>query len=437
MNIKRVSGWVLGVASLAVLAACGGSGSSGGDAQVRVINATRTHASIDLQSTSTSGSTTTATKLVSAVGKAGVSGFVNLGAGNYTVQVTDAGSQSALATAGPSVAKDSSYVLLAYESNGSVKAAWLGENDTLPAAGATYVRVYNAATDAGAVDVYVTSPTADLASVSSPSFSLASSSTPQSTAVTAFTPGTYRVRVTASGNRSDLRLDMPSVVLGDQQLDTLLLMPAAGGALVDGAVLVQKGTYAQTSNGNARVRLVSGLASGNFTASVGGLAVEADTLSPSIGSYVTVPAGSAPWNVAINGNAASVPQITLAAGSDNTLLLTGTAAAVTVNRIDDDNHAPATSGSVNIRLVNALSGTASSLSMAVDFGLVANNVVAGTASAYKSVTGNSSMRLEVTSPLSVTPISLQSSLNIPSGGVYSIFVVGDAATPATTVRRDR
>ena len=68
---------------------------------------------------------------------------------------------------------------------------------------------------------------------------------------------------------------------------------------------------------------------------------------------------------------------------------------------------------------------------------MANNVAAGASSGYKGVTGNTSMRLEVSSSLSPTPISLQTALNIPGGGVYSIFVLGDPAAPITSVRKDR
>lgn len=426
----------MSLASLFLLSACGGSGNSGGDAQVRLINATRSHPSIDLLTTVTSSSTSTSTRRISAVATNTASAFVSLAAGSYTVQVTDAGLQTALGSSGPTVAKESSYVLLAYESNGVVKAAWLGENDTLPSAGSSYLRIYDAAADAGALDVYVTAPTTDLATVASPNFTLSALSTPQSTAVLSFTPGSYRVRVTASGNRSDLRLDMPSVTLGDQQLQTLLLTPTVGGALVDGATLVQKGAYAATANGNARVRVVSGVPGTTVAASVAGTRVEAGVVSPSIGSYVTLPATSAAWTVTVNGNAASVPPITLAAGSDNTVLLSGSAAAATVSQLVDDNHAPTISTNANLRLVNALSGGSAGLSLAVDFGLLANNVTPGTASGYMAATGNTAMRLEITSPLSSTPVSLMTGLNIPGGGVYSIFVLGDSAAPTTTVRKD-
>ena len=53
------------------------------------------------------------------------------------------------------------------------------------------------------------------------------------------------------------------------------------------------------------------------------------------------------------------------------------------------------------------------------------------------MTGNTNMRLEVTSPLSTAPISLQPALPVPGGGVYTVFVLGDVNAPVTSVRKDR
>lgn len=427
-------------ATLLVLAGCGGSSSSSssGNAQLRVINATRTHASIDLSSAVLTSTTTgTATKPISAVARQSASATTSLAGGSYSLQITDAGSTTTLASTSPTLTKDQSYSLLAYESGGVVRVALLGENDTAPAAGSSAVRIFNAAADLGAVDVYITAPTVDLATVSAPSFALAASTSVQSTTTLTFTPGTYRVRVTASGNRDDVRLDIPSTTFADQKTTTVVLTPTLGVGLVDGAVLVEKGDFASFANTKARVRLVSGVSGGTVTASAGTSTIEAGALSPSIGSYVVVPSGSAAWSVNIGGRAASVPPITLAAGSDNTVLVTGTTAAASASLLVDDDHAPAVSSNVNLRLINGLQPGSAGLSLTVDFSLVANNVAAGASSGYKGVTGNTSMRLEVSSSLSPTPISLQTALNIPGGGVYSIFVLGDPAAPITSVRKDR
>ncbi len=411
-----------------VLAACGSGGSDSGNGNVRMLNLTRSHASLDLL--------VAGTKQISATPANGASTYTGVGSGNNSLQVTDAGTQTALVTTAPTVAKDQSYSLLVYESNGTLRTAWLAENDTAPAAGSSNFRVFNVATDAGALDVYVLAVGASLTAGTTPYFIMSGSGTSQITAYLSFTPGNYRVVVTASGNQADVRLNMPSVTLADAGLTTLLLAPTVGGGLVDGGVIAQRAAFSATPNTNARVRVVSGVPSALVTANAGSTVVEAGAVQPN-GSYVTVPSGSATWAVTVAGTAAAVPPITLVAGSDNTLIITGTTAASTARMLGDDNHAPTVTSNVKMRLLNGLSGGNAGLQMSIDFVLAASNVTPGTASIYKTVTGNTNMRLEVNSPLSTAPISLQTALPVPGGGVYTVFVLGDVNAPVTSVRKDR
>ena len=88
----------------------------------------------------------------------------------------------------------------------------IAEDTAAPAAGTASLRVFDAATDAGAIDVYVTDPAVDITTLTSPTFSFSSSTSLQASGFLSIAPGTYRVRVTGAGNPADLRLDMPSVV---------------------------------------------------------------------------------------------------------------------------------------------------------------------------------------------------------------------------------
>ena len=423
-------GWLAAgmlLAGVVALSGCGGSSSSQG--QVRLINATRSHASLDLLSDST--------RVISAVAANAASGYAGVDAGSATLQVVANGSSTALLSSGPTITEDLSYALVAYESGGTLKSAWLAENDSTPTSGTAQLRVVDLAPDAGALDVFVTGIDTVLTSATVPTFTLSASTSVQSTVLLAVTPGTYRVRVTAAGNVADLRGDITQLTLGEQKIVQVLLLPTVGGGLVDMAALVEKGAYAATPNGNARVRLVSGVAGGTVAAAAGTTLVEAGAVSPTIGSYVTVPAGTAPWAVTVAGVAAAVPSLTLAAGSDSTLLVTGTTTAAQAVLLADDNHAPALSTNDNMRIVNGLAGGNAGLSLTVDFALLASNVLPGTASGYKTVAANAALRLQVDSPLSVTPVSLQTGLNVTGGGVFSVFVLGDASAPVTVLRRDR
>jgi hypothetical protein len=411
------------------LAGCGGNNSGSDTAQLRVVNATASHASIDLLVNSSTA--------IAATAKDAVSAYTTVASGGPTIQVDDAGATVALATLAPTLSKDQHYAVLVYESGTGVRTAVLGEDNTAPSAGTAALRIFDASPDAGSLDVYVTDPATDITTVS-PTFTLSSPfSATQVTSFLTFPTGTVRVRVTGTGNASDLRLDIPSVALASQALITVLVTPSTGGVLTNGGALVQQGGYAATRNATARVRVAAAV-TGNASvgATSGTTVVSTPTTSPAVGSYVVVPAGVA-LAVSVNGASVQVPGGGPQAGSDSTLLVYGSAAAPTVTVIADDNHLPSTTTAVRMRMVNGVTGSATPLTLAADFGVVAANVAPGAASPYGSVAANTAMRLEVTSPSGLAPVYTESALSIPAQTVFTLFMLGDAAAPSHVLRRDR
>jgi len=125
------------------------------------------------------------------------------------------------------------------------------------------------------------------------------------------------------------------------------------------------------------------------------------------------------------------------AGSDSTLVVYGSAAAPTASLIADDNHLPTTTGNLKLRLLNAVTGAASPLTLDAAFAVVASNVSPDTASPYASVASSTALRVDVFSPASLTPIYSDPALSVPGNAVYTLFMLGDAATPIPLLRRDR
>jgi len=420
------------VGTAIMLSACGGGGDgSSGTASVRLANATTTHASIDLLANGASS--------VGATPIDSVSVYVNVDAAGPALQVNDGATLSALGTIAPSLAQGGHYVVVVYESGGSVRITLVNEDIAAPAAGTASLRVVNTATDAGAIDVYVTDPATDITTLSSPSFSLASSTTLQTSTFLSFAPGTYRVRVTGAGNPADLRLDVPAVDLASQEVASLILTPSIGGTLVNGAVLAEQGAYTAAPNPNARVRLAAATTGGaSVSASAASAVIGSNVVSPSVGGYVVVPAGSA-LNVTVNGASVGAPAAPLVAGSDATLLVYGSAAAATATLIADDNHLPAVNSNLKLRLLNGLTGAAQPLSLDAGFAVVASNVAPGTASPYAVVASSTALRIDVFAPSNLVPIYTDAAapLSVPGNAVYTLFILGDAATPIPLLRKDR
>ena len=423
--------WLAIVSSCAALAltACGGGGGSSDTASVRVANATLGHASIDLLVNG--GAAVGATAIDQ------VSGYAVVAAGSPALQINDSATGSALATLAPSVGKDGHYVVVAYESGGVVRTTVIAEDTAAPVAGTASLRVFDAASDAGAIDVYVTDPATDIATLTSPTFTFPASTSLQASGFLAIAPGTYRVRVTGSGNPLDLRLDMAAVTVTNQQIGALFLTPTVGGTLVNGAALVQAGAYTAGRNVNARVRLAAAVTSpATVSANAGGAPIAANVVAPSVGGYVLVPAGTA-INVSVNGTSVAAPAGTPAAGSDSTPLVYGNAAAPTASLIADDNHLPATAGNLKLRLLDGVTGAASPLTLDAAFAVIASNVAPGTASPYAVVASSTALRIDVFSPTSLTPIYSDPALSVPGNAVYTLFMLGDAAAPIPLLRRDR
>jgi hypothetical protein len=414
------------------LSACGGGGSSN-NGLVRMVNATLNHASLDLLSS--------ATPVVQGTAKDTVSAYAGVAAGSPTLQVNDAGTATALTTIAPTISGSLHYSVVVYESNGSVKAAVLGDDNVAPAVNSVQLRIFDAAPEAGALDVYVTAPGAAL---TTPSFTIPAAASATTSALLSFSAGTYEIRVTGQGNQNDLRLDIPSVTLTSQQIATVLFTASSGGVLVDGGVLVQQGAYSASRNPNARVRLATGVINSAQVGAVAGgnIVISPPVASPAVSAYAVVPATST-LAVNVNGTVTNVPNANLTAGSDSTLLVSGDPAAPVTTLITDDNHLPSTNQQYKMRLVNGGAGTAAvPLTLTADFGLIAASVGVNTASTYGIGTGSTASRLDLTPPI-LAPLT---ALNLVNNAVYTVFVLGDPAQltvlnngtlPPMILRRDR
>jgi hypothetical protein len=233
-----------------------------------------------------------------------------------------------------------------------------------------------------------------------------------------------------------MRLDIPSFTLTGGQNATVLLTPTVGGTLANGSVLVEQGSYSAFANTNVRIRVAAAVTSGaSVTASAGGVTIASGLVSPAVGAYTIAPAGAA-LNITVGGNSVAAPAGSLAAGSDLTLLVYGPSGSASANLIADDNHLPSVVSNFKIRLLNGITGAATPLTLDANFGVVASNVLPGTASAYAVVGASVATRLDVISPSSPTPLYSESNLNVPGNAVYTLFMLGDAAAPIHLLQRD-
>jgi Domain of unknown function (DUF4397) len=400
-----------------LLSACGGS-SDDGSAQVRLINMTQA-TSLDVY--------TGSDKFISAIAVSAVSGYTSIGEGSYTANFKATGASSTLLSQTKSWSKDTKYTMIAYERYGAVKAVQITENQSAPSSGSASVNFYNLATDAGAVDVYVTDTSVtSLTGLSATASSIAASS---SSGYIEIGKGSYTVWITAAGDKSDVRLKTSSITLADQQIATLTLAPTTGGVLVDGVLSTQGGDVAFYRNAYARVRVVAALTNSTVVAATADSTTLASALqSTSVGSYVQVTAGSPTITVTGAGTTISSAAQTLTAGYDYTLLVYGDMSGTpTATLLVDDNRISDTSTSyAKVRLVHAVVGLDSTLTLYVNSSAKASNVSYGGASDYASLAATTSATVQVLSPSAV--VYSGADVTFSTGATYSLFMVGTSSS---------
>ena len=437
MNIAfRIARLLVVSSLLAALVACGSKGSGGSSsANVRLVNAT---SSATLSLNLASASSTSYTAQITAIAAGAGSAYNGLTGGAYSANVvTSTNTLTPFTTAGFGFTGGTNYSVLAFERSGSVNAVNIPDTQVAPATGYANFRVYNTSLDAGVLDVYVLDTAAALGAGTAPTLSglgagIASASTP-------IPAGTYKVIVTAAGNQNQVRLNIPSIALADQQLLTLALISTTGGALVDGAAINQGGAVTMYRNNQARLRVVAAVgATLPVSATLGAQSLlGTGVLSPSVGTYALVSSGNQTLGLTINGVPSS-SALLLAAGGDYTVLVYGAGASPAVTTLSDNNQALPSIGSLlNFRLINGLIGLNGTLALSLNYTQVATAVLPGKASAYGEVVSSAAPLIQLTASDPSFASYSTTGANLVSQGVYTMFVLGSPAVPVITIVKDR
>ena len=408
----------------ALLSACGGGSLPSEDGNLRLVNATSEFSSLDLFQTNSA--------FITGVTPLSASGFAGLKNGNYSIDVRATGSGTALVTTSVSLAKKDFQTVVAYSNAGSMALAVLSDKESDPSSGNAKIRLFNAASgDTGGLDVYLTSAACSTIANSGSAPFAASLSGLQATftQVTASTTP-YHVCVTTPGDKTELRIDIPSLLLSNQRIVTVILSRSAGGFLVNGMTIDQQGAVAQTLGGSARVRVAASRSPAvTVDVDVNGTHVAAGLTTPNVSPYAVVAAGT--LTIKINGvTLTPATPLSLLPGADATLLLTGTTPTVTLLP-DDNTTSSSTTRPVKLRLVNGLNGSNGTATLTVDNGVIGNGATFASASSYSFLPASAALaRVEARS--GTVQLYLATNVTFSSGRVYSLFLLGDASVAPNT-----
>jgi hypothetical protein len=432
MRIRLRLCLVLAVLAALSLSGCD-SGSSSDHAQIRLLNASPGYTSLDLYANGEDDDTDQ--QRIAAVAFDSVSAYTQIDSGTYNVKFKRASVTSTLQTlSAQQLADDTHSTFIAFGSTGHFSAVQLSDDVTAPDSGLVKVQLLNAA-EAGTLDVYLTESSVSLDDAT-PVFAAV---TPAGTgALTTIDSGDYRLRVTGSSDPDDLRLDVPVITLDSKEVVTLILTATEGGVLVNVLLLPQQGNITRFANTKARVRGAVGIANGTqVTLRAGGVTLLNNNAVGVVGAYAQVEAGSTAIGLGVNGAAVTVPDQTLTAGGEYTLLVWSSANGTQTTLISDDNRLPSASGKAKVRVMNGLSALNVPVTMFVNFFPQVENIAVGQASAFAEVDDGTDYQLDVSNTDTADPLLTKTGVTLQASGVYTLFMSSSGGTISGTLRKDR
>jgi len=413
-----------------------GCSKSDGNAEIRVLNTSIDYSSLDLYL----DNGTTNTREITAAASGALTDYLGVGAASYTVEFTSNNVQSSLKSVDENLAKNTHRTYVAYGNSGKFGTLEILEDQDAPSASYTKVELLDAALDAGSVDVYLTDPSVALTN-SSPTFAGVAGGTIASAGFVTINSGTYRIRVTAAGSQTDIRLDsVTGITFTSQEILSIVVTGSGGGVLVNATVLPQQGTQTVVNNPYARVRAAAGIPSGsNLTATLGGTNLLGAAAANTVSQYTLVTAGTQTLNLTFSGAALPASSQVLTAGDDYTVLvLNGTGVSgTTTTLITDDNRLPSTSSYAKIKLVNAMSALGDPVSLNVNYTPVASAIALGSASPSTEVTAGTNSEIDTVDANTSTTLFTNTTATLNGSGVYDLFMFGSSAAPVGALRINR
>jgi hypothetical protein len=403
-------------------------------ARLRVLNVSVGYDSLDLYTNN--GTSPADVQQFVGVAQGTASAYTSLTAASYVMKFRRSGTVGALHTQAVTFAEDTHVTYVAYGTTNRFALQALDEDVEPPDPGYTTLRILNT-TSSNELDVYLTGPADSLDDVS-PDFLAAAPGT--LSVATVLGSGSYRLRITRSGDKTDLRLDVPGIVLESGGVASIVISDTAGGMLVGAVLLPQQGEPVSFANQTVRIRGAVGLSSGAaVTVNVGGTSILAERPARSFigATYTTLPAGTATATVLVDDAVVASAPIELLPGRDYTLLAWDSGGAIQVAPVTDDNHV-AIGERARIRLVNVMSGLGAPLNLSVNYLPVAEYIELGTASGYADIDPGTDFRLDVSNAQSLEPLLTRESGTLKAGAVYTFLLAGGGAGPvAGTLRQDR
>ena len=195
-------------------------------AQLRVVHASPDAPNVDVLLDNAPVLTNVAYKVASS--------YLEVPSGSRNLKVRATGTSTVVIDQNGTLDQNGFYTVLATGRVASIAPLVLTDDQTSPASGKIRLRLVHASPTAGNVDIYVTAPTADIATATPTLANVAFRAASNYLEVPA---GTYRVRITPAGTKT-VAIDVNNVALAAGQVRTAVAVDAPGGGAPLGAILL-------------------------------------------------------------------------------------------------------------------------------------------------------------------------------------------------------
>lgn len=432
MSLPRVLIAALCTVAL-LLTGCSKSGGGGGNAEFRVFNAFTEASAVNV--------TVAGTVVATGLGFQGMTHYISVPNGSQNILVTVVGAVSPLVNITSSLGSANySYILYGTSQLLGTTLAIDTVND--PGNGMFAVRLLNAAAGAGALDLYITLPGADLTNTAPTIANVAYGGLTSFVAVN--TAPNFEIRFTSVGTKTVI-FDTAPRVFAEHSGTTIVAYSKGSGSLINVALLNDDTTGTGTILDNllARYKIINvSQVPSPLNVFVDGNLQLSNIPYTGVSNYQQTSAGTRTFTVQAQATpAANLLTLTptLSAATDTSIPLVGPAGALNGVVLTDNNQPPA-AGSAGVRFVNT-SVDIASVDVYVNFSKQVSALASNTASSYLNLTAASvsgtNYEFDFNIAGTTTPVLKMQSVLLTSPHKYTVYLAGPAASLQGIVTQDQ
>jgi len=393
-------------------------------AQVRVLNLIEDSGGVDVQINGAPAFTNVAFQTAT--------GYQTYDNASTTFTVTLSGTTTTVGSFSFPLGGEQPYTLLVYGTTLSPLITLVSEVASAPVNGNVQLSVFNASQNAPNVDIYVTAPGVDIATVNANFYGVGYGGTSLNIALP---PGNYQILVTNGGTKTVIydsggQVYTPNIAL------SFITYSLGSGTLVNAAVLQSKGPYTTLNSIFSRIRAIN--------ASPGSTAVD-QLLGPVLTNGNVAYLAASLYTVTANGpttvnfQATATPGAivatttgTLGVATDNTTVIAGVPGAQQAFLLHDENILPPSGGN-RLRFVNASAGS-NPVNASINVAQVASNIAFATAAPY--VTTSGTVTLTFTDAVTGAVLATQAGVVLTPNQTSSVYLVGPTGAQGVMVVQD-